>query len=767
MHLLRLSLNKCQRNFSCQKYKTVKKRFLFPALVYSLNLFSQAPNQDTIKSQELDPVVIVGDRAKYIAGSGQYINTLKIEKLNQPNVNNVLRIVPGVNVRDEEGFGLRPNIGLRGTPVNRSAKITLMEDGILIAPAPYADPSAYYFPTFSRMQGIEVLKGSSQIKYGPYTIGGAINLLSTGIPNTFKGFAQVGYGSFGTNQQRIWVGDSRKNIDYVFEINRMASSGFKVLQNGENTGFDRRDVMGKIRWHTDEDAKIPQSVMLKMVASVEEGNETYLGLTYEDFQTNRLSRYAATQKDILDMNHNHLSLTHTISPVEGLKFHTTAYYSFTYRDWARVNSIAGQSLNNILQNPASLANAYQVMTGNANGAIDYQSAERNFFSKGIQTNAQYLFVKNDWTHKIQFGIRYHLDQADRFATRSTYNMTNGTMILSAAGIKGNQENQIRNGQSLATFLNYDISFKRLKVSPGVRYENIHFDFQNYGTADNARLGTVLRSAENQLTVILPGIGLHYWLNENMNLLGGIHKGFSPPGMPSVTATSGQAKMETSVNYELGYHFEKNGYTAQVVGFYNNYSNILGSDNMSGGGAGTGDMFNAGNANIQGIEISFEGNLLSNKNNPSGVSFPVSLAYTFTDARFQETFINEGGDWGIGRINQGDRIPFITPHLLTANVGMSNQKFDITLSSRFTGITRVKPGAGSPIIPTDLVKYADVNALAGFLIIDLSTNYDVTKSLTAFATINNLTNSKAIVANLPQGYRPNMPLSFNTGLKIRF
>ena len=745
----------------------MKKVFLLPALFYSLNLFSQAPNQDTIKNQELDPVVIVGDRAKYISGSGQYINTLKIEKLNQPNVNNVLRIVPGVNVRDEEGFGLRPNIGLRGTPVNRSAKITLMEDGILIAPAPYADPAAYYFPTFSRMQGIEVLKGSSQIKYGPYTVGGAINLLSTVIPNTFKGFAQVGLGSFGTNQQRIWVGDSRKNIDYVFEINRIASNGFKVLPNGENTGFDRRDVMGKIRWHTDEDAKIAQSVMLKMVASVEDGNETYLGLTYEDFQTNRLSRYAATQKDILDMSHNHLSLTHTISPVEGLKFHTTAYYSFTYRDWARVNSIAGQSLNNILQNPASFANAYQVMTGKANGAIDYQSAERTFFSKGIQTNAQYLFVKNDWTHKIQFGMRYHLDQADRFATRSAYNMTNGTMILSAAGIKGNQENQIRNAQSLATFLNYDISFKRLKVSPGVRYENINFDFQNYGTADNARLGTVLRSAENQLTVILPGIGLHYWLNENMNLLGGIHKGFSPPGMPSVTATSGQARMETSVNYELGYHFEKNGYTAQVVGFFNNYSNILGSDNISGGGLGTGDMFNAGNAHIRGIEISFEGNLLSNKNYPSGLSFPVSLAYTFTDARFQETFINGGGDWGTGKINQGDRIPFITPHLLTANVGVSNQKFDLTLSSRFTGITRVKPGAGALIIPDNVVKYADVNALAGFLIIDLSTNYDVTKSVTAFATINNLTNSKAIVANLPQGYRPNMPLSFNTGLKIRF
>ncbi|MBK7634284.1 MAG: TonB-dependent receptor plug domain-containing protein [Saprospiraceae bacterium] len=147
---------------------------------------------------------MVGDRAKSIPGSGQYISIRKLEKLNHPNVNNILRVIPGVNIRDEEGFGLRPNIGLRGTPVNRSAKITLMEDGILIAPAPYADPSAYYFPTFARMQGVEVLKGSSQIKYGPYTIGGAVNLLSTAIPSDFKGFAQLSYGSFGTNQERIW-----------------------------------------------------------------------------------------------------------------------------------------------------------------------------------------------------------------------------------------------------------------------------------------------------------------------------------------------------------------------------------------------------------------------------------------------------------------------------------------------------------------------------------------------------------------------------------
>lgn len=130
------------------------------------------------------------------------------------------------------------------------------------------------------------------------------------------------------------------------------------------------------------------------------------------------------------------------------------------------------------------------------------------------------------------------------------------MVLTSAGIKGNQENQVRNSRSLASFINYDIQINQLKISTGIRYENIHFDFQNFGNADNARLGSVLRTAENQLTVFLPGLGFTYRVNENINLLAGIHKGFSPPGMPSVSTAAVQAKMETSINYELGYQFEK-------------------------------------------------------------------------------------------------------------------------------------------------------------------------------------------------------------------
>ncbi|MGC8001614.1 TonB-dependent receptor domain-containing protein, partial [Salmonella enterica] len=57
-----------------------------------------------------------------------------------------------------------------------------------------------------------------------------------------------------------------------------------------------------------------------------------------------------------------------------------------------------------------------------------------------------------------------------------------------------------------------------------------------------------------------------------------------------------------MNYELGYRMHTNGFHAQITGFLNHYDNILGSDNISGGGAGTGNMFNAGNALIQGVEV---------------------------------------------------------------------------------------------------------------------------------------------------------------------
>lgn len=66
-------------------------------------------------------------------------------------VNEALRKVPGVTVRDEEGFGLRPNIGIRGSNPTRSTKVLILEDGLPAMYAPMATTPATTTPRSSAM----------------------------------------------------------------------------------------------------------------------------------------------------------------------------------------------------------------------------------------------------------------------------------------------------------------------------------------------------------------------------------------------------------------------------------------------------------------------------------------------------------------------------------------------------------------------------------------------------------------------------------------
>ena len=107
----------------------------------------------------IEPEVIAGgaEETFSLPGSGYFITNQDIRDQNYTNVNRVFAKVPGVYAREEDGSGLFPNISIRGVDGTRNEKITVMEDGILQAPAPYASPSAYYSPNIARMAGFEIL----------------------------------------------------------------------------------------------------------------------------------------------------------------------------------------------------------------------------------------------------------------------------------------------------------------------------------------------------------------------------------------------------------------------------------------------------------------------------------------------------------------------------------------------------------------------------------------------------------------------------------
>ncbi|MDP6795404.1 MAG: TonB-dependent receptor plug domain-containing protein, partial [Verrucomicrobiota bacterium] len=223
-----------------------------PAIVAGICSFGVTTGAAEETFEELDPVLVSGaivgskEGVKKITGSATYLDIDDLRVHSISDINSALRRVPGVYVRPEDGYGNFPNISLRGIDMGRSSKVTIMEDGILAAPAPYSAPSAYYSPTLERMSGLEVVKGSSQVKYGPHTTGGAINYLSTPIPEEITTYSKVYYGEYDEMVGHIYHGGKKDTdlgrVGYLVEGYYRNTEGFKELQgvNGE-TGFTRSE----------------------------------------------------------------------------------------------------------------------------------------------------------------------------------------------------------------------------------------------------------------------------------------------------------------------------------------------------------------------------------------------------------------------------------------------------------------------------------------------------------------------------------------------
>jgi len=187
----------------------------------------------------IEQIYIIGTKQDVndLPGSGTVISNEDLKKLVDTDIQKVLLMVPGLYFRSEEGFGLRPNISIRGTAPDRSGKITIMEDGVPIAPAPYSGPAAYYFPTAGRIHAVEVLKGPASISQGPSNIGGVINLISTPIPEDHMGTFVQEYGDDGYLRTHSYAGLSSKNFGFILEAHKNKADGFDSVEHlGGNTG---------------------------------------------------------------------------------------------------------------------------------------------------------------------------------------------------------------------------------------------------------------------------------------------------------------------------------------------------------------------------------------------------------------------------------------------------------------------------------------------------------------------------------------------------
>jgi Fe(3+) dicitrate transport protein len=624
--------------------------------------------------------------------------------LKQPlSTQDALKAVPGIVIREEEGYGFIPNIGMRGLNPNRSQKLLVLEDGVPVAPGLFLANESYYSPRIERMQSIEVLKGAAGLRYGPTTIGGVINYKTKDPQEGVKITAKTG--SHGYGLLGIDAGGISDSADTIAGISAITSRGDGFRHNG----FDMNDIVLKGGRQINEN----QWLSAKFTHYDNEVNTSYVGLRKNEYRNDpdknpAPNDYFITNRESFDINHEwHIS--------SAIKLNTLMYWTQLSRDFWRRDVQSKNANGTIFKNCDA---SQYCMTGR----------NRDFEMMGVDSR---LFIEHSsfgLKNETEIGVRIHSDHLSNQTVRSK------TDPNARSGILTGNVTEKADGLALYAQNRFELS-SQLAVTPGLRVENYQQSLKNELTGSNGQ-------ASN--TELMPGLGLTWQVVPQAQLFAGAFKGFSPA--MTATAISGdgvdqQLDAERSINYEIGLRgaMQKLSYEATV--FHMDFANQIINQSLSGAT----DMANAGKTLNQGLEFALAYDI------GSGWQVDGNGTYVAT-AEFKNAALGP----------TGNRLPYAPE--LTANLNVGYKVGELKLNLGAYHVSSQYADAANTVIETD---DGTKGKIAAYTVFNLNANYTFDKHLSLFASVRNLANKNYIASRNPDGIFPGVERNLEIGGSYKF
>ena len=673
---------------------------------------------------------IVGshERLRRLPGAVDIVERETLEKSRVMTTSEALRRVAGVHVRDEEGFGLRPNIGIRGLNPTRSTKVLLLEDGIPLTYAPYGDNASYYHPPIDRFERLEVLKGGAQIAYGPQTIGGAVNYLTPRPPAQRAGSLTLtggnrayfnGHGSYGST-----LGRTGFLVDYM----RKQGDGSR-----ENLNFKLNDVNGKVV----QGFGLAQTLTFRGNYYSEDSNVTYSGLRQDEYLAG--PRANPFSNDFFYADRYGASATHAFAVSGDVAMTTNLYWSSFRRHWWRQSSNSAQRPNDA-GDPrcGGMANLYTTC-GN-------EGRLREYYSWGVEPRVSVHHRALGVASETDFGVRAHFENQDRL-------QENGDTPTARSGVL--VESNLRQNAAYASFVQNRFLLGAWTVTPGVRLEHVQYERTN--RLANGGAGV---TGDTDLTRFIPGIGVSHTTGEQVTLFAGIHRGFAPPRTEDIISNTGgviDLDPELSWNYEAGVRSTvRAGVSLDATFFRMDYENQVVPASLAGGIGAT--LTNGGETLHQGLEL--RGQIDSAPITGSAYDVYLRVAYTylpvaeFTGSRFSSIP-------GFSTVSvSGNRLPYVPEHVASIGVGYSLAAFD----ARLEGV-RTSDQFGDDLNIVAPTPDGQRGLISGNTVWNAAVNYTVSRT-TVFVAVKNVFDELFIV-DRTRGILPGSPRLVQVGVRFGF
>jgi Fe(3+) dicitrate transport protein len=757
---------------------------------------SQAPSAPANSSNAVPAVAttgtIVGDRKGILnmEGSAAVVDSEELYTSHVFTTNEALRKVPGIVVRDEEGFGIRPNIGIRGMNPTRSTKTLLLEDGLFLSYSPYGDNASYFHPPMDRFSSVEVFKGTDMLRFGPQTIAGTINYVTPTPPRDPAGFVAgtVGNRDYFNGQLNYggWVGNFGGMVDYIHKEGQGAR---------DNTHHEIDDVTLK------GVAQIsPESALIAKFNYFREDSQVgYTGITDAELREFGI-RYNPFENDTFNTERVGLSLTHNWDLNDAVSVATSVYYTSFDREWYRQSS----TTTDTMCGPANTTPSRNFVADRAAGiAVDPNTCNQNqgrnryYDTTGVQQNWSFENQISDAARNLfQAGWRYHVENQERFQINSfspTARPGPGAAVPgSGNATAGNQillvEDNERDTTAFSLWASNTFEYEQFSITPIARFESIDNGRQNNivtGGPPQQQCASPPCFGSDEITEFIPGISVGYEVNERVRLFAGVHEGFAPPRVEDLIGNSGdsasgtgvgsvEVEPESSINLEVGFKSEViPGLVMDGTYFRNDFSNLIAVGSIAGGGV----PLAQGEALFEGFE--FFARVDSGRLMRTDWSVYSSVAWTYLWTAEQTTgFLRvDNGNPVVPGGTAGNRNPYAPEHTVTARIGYQQRNFDINLEMVYVGEQFADfQNFGSPGEACGNVGATSGvdNCLSGqFGKIDAQTIFNFGTTYTyeptntdIFFTVKNLFDDDYIV-DRTRGILPGMPRLIHVGVKQDF
>ncbi len=662
-------------------------------------------------------------------GSIQVIGRDELRNSRFFNFDEALKRIAGVSIRNEEGFGLRPNISIRGTNPTRSSKILLLEDGIPLAYAPYGDNASYYHPPIERFESVEVLKGSGQIEYGPVTVAGVINYITPNPTEDQSISLKLEGGNRSFARGNVIYGNTLGDTGVLFNFTRKQGEGSR-----ENVRLGINDLSMKIVQPLND-----KNVLTGKFSWLgEDSNLTYSGLTEAEFAVGPRSN--PFRNDFFYANRFGTSLSHAavFSPKVNL---TTNFYASNFsRHWWRQSSNSGERPNR-LGSDADCRGMQDLNTTCGN-----QGRLRNYWVVGIEPRLNVQFNLGSVQNDLNIGFRYQYEDQNR-------RQENGDLPNSRDGVL--VEDNERKVNAVSGFIRNSFVYKNFSITPGVRIEKI-----NYSRTNRMANGGLGVTGETDLTEVIPGIGLAYNFLGNTTVFVGVHRGFAPPAASDILTNNGgtvELDAERSWNYEVGIRTRPiDGISLEGTFFRNDFENQVVSQSVAGGIGSA--LTNGGETLQQGFELFARAD--SSRIFKTDYNIYFQAAYTLLEtAEFRGTRYSSLSGFTNVPVS-GNRLPYTPKNSLTSSVGLGYRGFDGFFETSYID------GQFSD----DLNRINSIaNGQAGFIpsqiYFNATGNYRVEKlRSTFFVTVKNIAD-RTFVVDRSRGILPSSPRLIQGGVQI--